>query len=96
VPCMSDLNPPSQNRPGGKPSRIRTAIRRAARPVPRSSDLRRTSSIVIFTTLMTATGPVCRCCRLYRRFANKMSDARRLRRPPKPTITTKIGKGRRP
>src|SRR5438105_1144106 len=45
VPFMSDLKPPSQNSPGAAPSRIRTAIRRAAGPVPTSMD-RRTLSFM--------------------------------------------------
>src|SRR3954466_8001983 len=40
VPFMSDLKPPSQNSPGAAPSRIRTAIRRDAGPVPTSIDRR--------------------------------------------------------
>src|SRR5262245_36440372 len=34
VPCMSDLNPPSQNRPGAAPPRCRTAMERTASSVP--------------------------------------------------------------
>src|SRR5436309_1442870 len=45
VPFMSDLKPPSQNNPGAAPSRMRTAIRRAAGPVPTSMD-RRTLSFI--------------------------------------------------
>src|SRR6266705_2178203 len=45
VPFMSDLKPPSQNSPGAAPSRMRTAIRRTAGPVPTSMD-RRTLSFM--------------------------------------------------
>src|SRR5262245_12467733 len=42
---MSDLKPPSQNNPGGDPARARTAISRAALPVPTRKNFRQTSFI---------------------------------------------------
>src|SRR5690349_5795502 len=35
---MSDLNPPSQNKPGAEPECARTAIARASRPRPTSTN----------------------------------------------------------
>src|SRR5262249_57529853 len=42
---MPDLKPPSQNRPGAAPSRRRTAILRAAKPVPTFKNFRQRSLI---------------------------------------------------
>src|SRR5258708_20268448 len=42
---MSDLKPPTQNRPGAAPSRRRTAILRAAIPVPTSKNFGQRSFI---------------------------------------------------
>src|SRR5262249_43022557 len=58
VPFMSDLKPPSQNRPGAAPSRRRTAIPRAAIPVPTFKNFRQRS--LIWGTRLWAHGFVGR------------------------------------
>src|SRR5882724_6121802 len=76
VPFMSDLKPPSQSNPGVAPSRWRTAMRRAALPVPTCRNFRQRSSIWV-SRLAGKTGIAGRAAAVFRRMLRRMQA-----RPP--------------